>query len=849
MSQRRLAAIMFTDIAGYTALMQENEAQAMILRNRHREVFEQAHKSHRGQIVQYYGDGTLSVFDSAIDAAACAVAMQKAFQQEPKVPSRIGIHTGDIFLSETEVIGDGVNIASRVESMAVPGAVLVSETVFDNLKNQPQFAGTSLGLFTFKNVSKPMEVFALSNDGLAVPKTKELTGKFIKRESTRKDWFSRQPIWFRYVAGLVLFLAVAPFIYAPILSLFDSRANGNEVTFFDENGKEITRNIVPIEERKSLYLSEFEISENDSALSWAKFGIPYALEIDLDQDPYMYNMFQEEKGLTSLKELLEQAKRERCEYLLRGTAKQNGSLLEVEASLYTVSTGQVMETFQLSQANVLRLADSLSILIKQRLGVPESHLATFEDLPLEETLTKNPAAYQAFGEGLYASWNRRADLFVRLQAPLEMDSTFSWAAFTYATILYYYQRSPEQYKRYASMATRHQGRLPETLSVLVRQMAYKVNDQPDKALELLRLMTQLEPGKSTHWASLMMESQMQERYDLTLEAIEQLRKLGHDPDEHRLLEANCLHRTGENKDALKAVKEYLKSHPNDKEALQLQGELLVAEEEVEEARAVFNQGALLYPEGSQFAQFLLHCDYLDSVQGKPLALADYEGEYWVSGLASFKLTLGRIGGNLSVKFGQQAHIELYPIGNEKFTMAFPGEIEFRRDSTSSKVIGMFFSSSTGDNFAARKISPAIRLAFDAFRTSQPDAMESVTAAMKEHPEFKFLPLMKQSLEYRQQNPDQPDQQSLARYAGRYAYEGQQYEVAVSNGTLALVQANNQQGLNPFQMYPIGNNAFISLDHFQAYFGFEPGPGPSKNLLILGVQSDSRLEIPRMKVAR
>ena len=76
-STRKLAAIMFTDIQGYTALMQTDEAKALEMRNRHREVFQRLHKEYNGTILQYYGDGTLSVFDSAIDAAQCGVEMQK----------------------------------------------------------------------------------------------------------------------------------------------------------------------------------------------------------------------------------------------------------------------------------------------------------------------------------------------------------------------------------------------------------------------------------------------------------------------------------------------------------------------------------------------------------------------------------------------------------------------------------------------------------------------------------------------------------------------------------------------------------------------------------------------------
>ena len=80
MSQsRQLAAIMFTDIEGYTAIMQQNEQQALIVRKRHREVLQKEHRQYNGRIVQYYGDGTLSIFQSAIEAVQCAVAMQQAF--------------------------------------------------------------------------------------------------------------------------------------------------------------------------------------------------------------------------------------------------------------------------------------------------------------------------------------------------------------------------------------------------------------------------------------------------------------------------------------------------------------------------------------------------------------------------------------------------------------------------------------------------------------------------------------------------------------------------------------------------------------------------------------------------
>jgi class 3 adenylate cyclase/TolB-like protein/Tfp pilus assembly protein PilF len=174
--ERRLAAIMFTDIQGYTALMQHNEEKAIRTREKHRRIFNSITGKCKGKILQYYGDGTLSIFDSAIDAVQCAIEMQQGFQEDPIVPVRIGIHTGDIIISEEEVIGDGVNIASRIESLAVPGSVFISDKVYDEIKNQESIKTFRIKAFKLKNVDKPIDVYAISNEGLIVPKPEEVKG-------------------------------------------------------------------------------------------------------------------------------------------------------------------------------------------------------------------------------------------------------------------------------------------------------------------------------------------------------------------------------------------------------------------------------------------------------------------------------------------------------------------------------------------------------------------------------------------------------------------------------------------------------------------------------------------------
>lgn len=166
---RQLAAIVFTDIVGYSAMMQKDETRATIVRERHRAVFDELTERFGGRILQYYGDGTLSIFQSAVAAVECSVEMQKAFREEPTVPLRIGIHTGDITFSKEEVYGDGLNIASRIEAACMPGGLFISGKVFDDIKNHKWLKAKSLGEFEFKNIKQPIPMYAVCTEGLSVP--------------------------------------------------------------------------------------------------------------------------------------------------------------------------------------------------------------------------------------------------------------------------------------------------------------------------------------------------------------------------------------------------------------------------------------------------------------------------------------------------------------------------------------------------------------------------------------------------------------------------------------------------------------------------------------------------------
>lgn len=174
---RQLAAILFADMTGYTALMQENEQLARSKRQRLKEVLEDTIARFHGKILQYYGDGSLSIFNSAIDSVHAAIDIQRQLQQDPRVDLRIGIHTGDVTIEEESIYGDGVNLASRIESLAVPGGVFVSEKVYDELRNQEHIQTRDMGYYELKNIKQPVRVFAIANTGIVVPGRNEVRGK------------------------------------------------------------------------------------------------------------------------------------------------------------------------------------------------------------------------------------------------------------------------------------------------------------------------------------------------------------------------------------------------------------------------------------------------------------------------------------------------------------------------------------------------------------------------------------------------------------------------------------------------------------------------------------------------
>ena len=202
---RKLAAIMFTDLVGYSALSQKNEALALELLKEHQELLRPLFAQHNGTEIKTIGDAFLVEFASAVEAARCAVDIQKALTAhtsvvapERRIQVRIGLHVGDVVYEEGDVLGDGVNIASRIEPLAPPGGICVSEDVAHQIENKIDLPLELLGEKLLKGIQKPVMVYRI-----LLPWEKEAGLLRLVRVALRK------PLRARWVQAGVIVLLIA----------------------------------------------------------------------------------------------------------------------------------------------------------------------------------------------------------------------------------------------------------------------------------------------------------------------------------------------------------------------------------------------------------------------------------------------------------------------------------------------------------------------------------------------------------------------------------------------------------------------------------------------------------------
>ncbi len=374
--RRQLAAIMFTDIEGYSAAMQQDEQRAIDLRDRHREVLENKHKHYDGRIIQYYGDGTLSIFQSAVEAVRCAVAMQQEFSNGLKVPVRMALHIGDIAFDNEQVFGDGVNLASRIESLAIGGSVLISDKVNDEINNHPELKTVSMGAYQFKNINRSVEVFALDHDGLIMPIPNSLKGKTKEKKETLSQAIQKSQ---------AKSIAVMPFV---------NISNDPEQEYFSVGvAEEILNSLSSIKDLKVAgRTSSFQFNRKDVGLR----------EIG------------EKLGVSSV---------------LEGSVRKQGNRLRIMVQLVNVDDGFHLwsEKYDRDMDDIFAIQDEVALAVTEKLKVT---LLEKDRTRLNRSYNYNTEAYELYLKGRFYLSRRGAYIMTAIhyfQLAIDLDPRFALA--------------------------------------------------------------------------------------------------------------------------------------------------------------------------------------------------------------------------------------------------------------------------------------------------------------------------------------------------------------------------------------------------------------------------------------
>jgi len=208
--ERKLATILSADVAGYSRLMAEDEEQTLRTFRGHSEVFEKLVALHRGRVFNTAGDAILAEFSSAVEAVRSATEIQAALRtrndqlpESRQVKFRIGVNLGDVMVQGQDLLGDGVNVAARLQTAAEPGGICISGSVFDQIRNKLSLSFKPLGEVNFKNVPQAVRVFSIAEaEGLGLLPSPESKGSGARAGLAK---------WLTAAAALVVIVGGAGF--------------------------------------------------------------------------------------------------------------------------------------------------------------------------------------------------------------------------------------------------------------------------------------------------------------------------------------------------------------------------------------------------------------------------------------------------------------------------------------------------------------------------------------------------------------------------------------------------------------------------------------------------------------
>ena len=396
MSQsRQLAVIMFTDIVGYTALMGKDEQEAFELLNKNRQIQKPIIQQFNGRWIKEIGDGVMASFNTVSDAVSAAIKIQQECNASKRFQLRIGIHLGEVVFEDDDVFGDGVNIASRIQAIANPGSIFVSESVHDNVINKKDIITAYYNTVILKNVKEPVRIYQVTANGV-VSAPPNPVGKKIKTK------WGKPAILFT----VILLLAAGYFLIN-----FLTKQN----SYQDANINEKSIAILPFVDlspgKDHEYLSDGLAEEILNSITIIK-----GLKVIGRTSSFQYKG----KGLDArtIGEKLN------VNIVLEGSIQRSGNVLRIITQLVRVKDNSTIwsQRFDKELKDIFAIQDSISSKIVEKLKITLSE----SERPRLNKKETDPEVYSLYLRGLYTYKEENYDksLEYNLQA-VGMDSLYA----------------------------------------------------------------------------------------------------------------------------------------------------------------------------------------------------------------------------------------------------------------------------------------------------------------------------------------------------------------------------------------------------------------------------------------
>ena len=382
--ERRLAAILAADVAGYSRLMGNDEEGTLAkLKTCRRELIDPKIAEHHGRIVKTMGDGVLVEFASAVDAVRCALDIQRAMAEHNtatpdnrRIELRIGINVGDVIIDEGDVYGDGVNIAARIETLAEPGAVCLSENAYQQIKGKLSLDVTDMGARQLKNIAQPVRVFRI-----------DLSDGAVLATESRHAWSLMHAAQRRRLLGVVL--AVAALSTAGIIAWWQPWVHRDA---------SMARMAPSLPGKPSIAVLPFTNMSADPQQDYFADGIAEDIITDLSKISGLFVIARNSTFTYKGKPVKIQQVAEGLgvRYVLEGSVQRADERVRINAQLIDATTGGHLwaERYDGSMADIFGLQDKVTQKIVTALA-----LNLTAKMPGGREKTANPQAYDAFLKG------------------------------------------------------------------------------------------------------------------------------------------------------------------------------------------------------------------------------------------------------------------------------------------------------------------------------------------------------------------------------------------------------------------------------------------------------------------